>query len=93
MSELELWIEKLGHMPTEDIRRLLHEEDCKGIFGLSDSCPLARFFQKKTGQTVHVSFSWTWQGQEKLDNPFTMKMFVRHFDNGEYPELDTQCSA
>jgi len=87
MSELEMWLDKLQHMPAEDIKQMLIEEECQGERGWSYKCPLANFF-KKYGLEVHVGFNFSAFENDSYDNPFTVKRFVENFDNGKYPELE-----
>lgn len=88
MSELEAWLDKLGHMTTEDIRTLMQEEGCLGERGKANRCPLSQFFHKQ-GITASVVYHTTVDAYDmtRIDNPFTIKAFIERFDNGKYPEL------
>lgn len=88
MSELEAWLDKLGHMPTEDIRTLMQQEGCLGECRKANRCPLSQFFYKQ-GITASVGCHTTVDAYDmiRLENPFTVQAFIKRFDKGEYPEL------
>ncbi len=88
MSELQAWVDKLGHMTTAEIRTLMHQEGITGAPGMANACPLARFLQDKTS-TAYVSVGASIISfDERIEEiPDSMLAFVMYFDAENYPEL------
>lgn len=104
MSDVQAWMDKLGGMQPEEIRKLMQDEGIKGQRILSRSCPIANFLKAKTGQHASIGFgsyaivtyksvptrpSCTyWIMDDPKPNPQSVTEFVVNFDNDQYPELD-----
>lgn len=77
---------KLAELPdtADGIAAFLAERGVKGYRHSHRSCPIANYLD-----AVSVSaFGLTWKEPAlTVDIPRPALLFVRHFDNGEYPEL------
>jgi hypothetical protein len=96
MSELEAWLDKLGNMTPEEIRKLMQEEQVTGFVGSGRECVIANFLKRKVSVDVGVCYTGTasnerieqgsykfYKHQRNLDD------FIARFDDHCYPELET----
>jgi len=98
-EELKLWVEKLGSMTPEEIRKLMQEEGVKGEIACSLTCLLAEFLKKKIGERVYVfykgiinhdSSSTVTEIEDLIPVPDNVRQFLLNFDAAHYPELIDQ---
>lgn len=94
MSELEAWIDKLNHMSTEDIRKLLVAEGIQGKQQEASNCPLARFLKSKGAGDIAVTHAGVFYMDVDVTGPQhvwseSVSNFVIRFDGGEFPQLET----
>lgn len=87
MNDIQAWLDKLGAMGTDEIRRLLIREDCKGLIGIAHRCPVATFLHQKTGTDVRVGLGMVATGDGSYQLPVSVGRFVISFDSLRYPEL------
>lgn len=94
------YLEKLAGFETaEQIRSFMVNEEVKAIRRRSDSCAVAEYVRRESGQKVSVrggavhtpcrllSVTTHEDGEEIKRNTPAMREFILNFDNGDYPEL------
>lgn len=101
MTEL---ITRLNHcmeqMSSDEIADMLTKLGVKGLIGDGCSCPWARFLSMLTGESWSVGCvgAYCAETEEREERnvrlPYTVGMFVKRFDSGEFWNLvDVDCES
>lgn len=92
-SQLKDLLVKLGESGGE-IAQFLKAQECKGYISEPNSCPIAVYLSKETGQPAFVSADCIYLNKAsdpsyltEEEIPIAVEDFIFRFDDGEYPEL------
>lgn len=100
MVEVEVLVDKLnGFQSEQEIAEFFHHQGIRGVTGAANHCVISNWLKQESGQeyisTAHAVSVWAKPndtdriGFHKLSH--IVKMFIEHFDNGQYPELTKMC--
>lgn len=80
-------LRELGDTPKA-IATSLRRRRLKGMLGVSNFCPLARYLKAKTGELTTVTEGYVdCDGLHNVPMPQPCRDFVEAFDNNEFPDL------
>lgn len=79
---------------ADQIAAALLAQDCRGIPGLVDRCPVANYVRAAVTADVEIEGAW-WaldDGSALLLGPLPAEIqaFVEFFDEGRYPQLNSR---
>lgn len=74
------------------VAQRLRDVRVTGRRGDTESCPIANYLRRKTGLKVEVEYMDTtndWVTKLPVKNPYVVSRFIRSFDSGHYPDLES----
>lgn len=83
----EMLDELRGYTSSEALAGLFHKEGITGKRANPNTCPVARYLSKSTGQTVQVFPFIVQTISAGIETPGVVTSFVDKFDRGDFPDL------
>ncbi len=89
-TKLERTLTRLGKLPPHRIAKFLEKREIKGQNSDSLFCPVACYLKATCGFPVYAKYDYVVPVYEPypIPTPTKVRIFMRRFDRGGFPELE-----